>query len=57
MKTCFRQALGLCIILLCGILAGCVVEKDSCVTCHTDKERLKELAKPIEEPEEATGEG
>ncbi len=57
LKTYFRQVLGVCIILLCGVLAGCVVEKNSCVTCHTDKEKLKELAKSIEAAEEDTGEG
>lgn len=44
------------LIALCFAAAGCRLNKSTCVTCHTDKERLKELADPIDIPP-STGEG
>jgi len=35
-----------------------IVEEDYCVSCHTDKERLISVAKPVEEKEsESSGVG
>ncbi len=36
--------------------AGCRVSGSSCISCHTDKQRLKEVADELEIPED-TGEG
>jgi len=43
-------------IVFISLMASCVVERDTCVSCHTDKELLQEIAEPIDYPEES-GEG
>jgi len=52
-----NRALLIVFIVISGsLMAGCVDGQYTCVGCHTDKDTLKNVADPIETPEES-GEG
>ncbi len=51
-----RALIITCISMVFSVLNGCRLEQESCVTCHMDKDKLKEVADAIETAED-TGEG
>ncbi len=46
---------GIRCLLLCFLITGCYIEESTCVSCHTDEEKLKEVADPIEHEESEGG--
>ena len=45
------SSIFICVSIAFGASSGCRVEQESCVGCHTDKTKLKEVADPIEDVE------
>jgi len=60
MRPLQKNNLYLLFMIIALVSTGCEIVVDpaetGCVSCHTDKELLKEIADPIE-AEEGTGEG
>ncbi len=44
------------LLALCYAAMGCRLSSSNCVNCHTDRDRLKNIADPIDIPP-STGEG
>ena len=49
MKDCLKNILLaiINIIALCLFFTGCIMESNTCVSCHSNKKLLKEVAAPI----------
>ncbi len=47
LQVCYKLVPVFFSLAACVLAFGCMIEENSCVSCHTDKEKLKELADPI----------
>jgi len=43
-------------VVFCLFFAGCMMESNTCASCHMDKKKLKEVAAPIKE-RQSSGDG